>query len=199
MTASLPLDFESCWLLLESDRWWEKISIHGNLDECWIWNAANVGGYGTIGLDGKVRRAPRIALVVKLGRDLRPGMQVHHLCNDPRCVNEDHLVEATPQQNCLAPESMTTARRNLLATHCPKGHLLGEGNNIATFERRGWRACLTCNREKAVAQRAAIKAAIGATGLTRAQYLDRAGYSRHLAEQTVAVHDWMKSNGMGAA
>jgi hypothetical protein len=38
-------------------------------------------------------------------------------------------------------------------THCPRGHELKDGNLVRAEVLRGWRACLTCSRDKAKERR----------------------------------------------
>ena len=61
------------------------------------------GGYAMINtgvLDGrKMKGAHIIALELKLGRRLKPGMQANHTCDTPNCVEWDHLYEGTQLQN----------------------------------------------------------------------------------------------------
>ena len=74
---------------------------------CWNWQGT-VGqrGYGsiytTIGPRGKKTtahlRAHRVAYSLWNG-PLRDGECVLHTCNNPRCVNPDHLIQGTQQEN----------------------------------------------------------------------------------------------------
>jgi hypothetical protein len=41
----------------------------------------------------------RVALAIKLGRDIRPGMYACHRCDVPGCVNPDHLYEGSRADN----------------------------------------------------------------------------------------------------
>jgi hypothetical protein len=85
---------------LNPDRFWSKVDRRGP-DECWLWLASTRARYGQISTrHGKPpARAHRVALEVKLGRSLLPGMDACHTCDHPLCVNPNHLFEGTAGDN----------------------------------------------------------------------------------------------------
>jgi hypothetical protein len=56
-------------------------------------------GYGLVSVDGRTTPAHRLALELKLGRKLMPGMETLHSCNVRNCINPAHLREGTHKEN----------------------------------------------------------------------------------------------------
>jgi hypothetical protein len=68
---------------------------------CLEWAMARTkdGDYGVVWKEGRLQRANRVALELKLGRKLKLGMHALHTCDNPPCCNWDHLYEGSVKQN----------------------------------------------------------------------------------------------------
>lgn len=69
---------------------------------CSIWTGIHTRiGYPFIGFRDVatdktgLMTAHRLSLMIKLGRDIAPGMNANHTCHRRNCVNPDHLYEGT--------------------------------------------------------------------------------------------------------
>lgn len=105
---------------------------------CWEWTLSlNNHGYGIVSVgDGKQRYAHRVAYVAANG-PIPKGLELDHLCRNPKCVNPDHLEAVTHFENHQRGKRAT-------ATHCKHGHPFDEDN---TYWRGSHRKCRACMRE----------------------------------------------------
>jgi hypothetical protein len=84
-----------------ADRFWAKVEY--DKAGCWLWTASlSEDGYGYFGVhevDGwRMRKAHRIAYQLAYG-PIPEGVRVLHTCDDPRCVNPEHLFLGTQTDN----------------------------------------------------------------------------------------------------
>lgn len=77
-------------------RFEDKVIQRGG---CWLWDSClNNGGYGRFWFSGRKVLAHRLAYQLYVG-EIPKGMQVLHSCDQPRCVNPDHLHLGTQEDN----------------------------------------------------------------------------------------------------
>lgn len=132
-------------------RFWNHVSKESHEKGCWIWTGVTRPNnravrYGCQFIHGEGISAHRVSFFIHNGA-INPDLQICHKCDNPICVNPDHLFEGTGKDN-MRDCSEKGRVRGMEKTHCPKGHPYTPENTRRDKETINGRKCIICIREK---------------------------------------------------
>ena len=106
------------WTAKEADRFWSKVLRRDQ--GCWEWlGYHDANGYGKFAVRGFGRYAHRLIYELLTG-PIPEGLELDHLCRNPRCIRPDHLEAVTHRENLM--RGVGPAAQNARKTHCVNGH-----------------------------------------------------------------------------
>lgn len=119
------------------ERFWRFVV---KTDACWQWigKSVNRKGYGQIGLGGKYGKhitAHRLSYIIHKG-EIPEGLVIMHSCDNPWCVNPDHLTAGTQSENII--DAIAKGRKALpnLPYHAGETHPSAKLNEAQAREVR---------------------------------------------------------------
>lgn len=81
---------------------------------CWLWiGHRNGDGYGETGYGGKFRYAHRASYELLIGQ-IPKNKVIRHRCDNPPCVNPEHLIVGTKKENHT--DMITRGRHRMIVT-----------------------------------------------------------------------------------
>jgi hypothetical protein len=141
-------------------RFWSKVNVLSE-DECWEWTAGRFdAGYGAFYINGQNRGAHRISFEIANG-PIEDDIFICHICDNPPCVNPNHLFAGTPTDNVL---DMIGKGRQVKyyseQTHCIRGHKYEDGSYWIRVKKNGdeSRVCKACDKIRGEKMRAKRRA-----------------------------------------
>lgn len=127
----------------------ERISANSTvtLSGCREWQKAlNNDGYGLIRNGAKIVSAHRLAYELANG-PIPAGLLVRHTCDNRKCVNPDHLLVGTNQDNTR--DMLERGRGHCQGkTNCKRGHAFtAENTYIYASGSRSCKACILLHNQ----------------------------------------------------
>lgn len=84
-------------------RFWSKVRVEKSVNACWEWQGSFTGnGYGNFkvpALGNQSVGAHRVAYALHNGAFPPDGLLIRHTCDNPKCVNPNHLLVGDKKDN----------------------------------------------------------------------------------------------------
>ena len=105
-----------------------------------VWTAyKDKDGYGLASVDNKTVRTHRVSYEMNHG-PIPEGMYVLHKCDNPSCINPEHLFAGTQRDNVL--DMRSKGRQAKPKEYCKRGHKRTPDNVDSN------KTCRQCGRDR---------------------------------------------------
>lgn len=135
------------WNYSAMERFSSRVAYQSN--GCWEWTGnKKAGGYGRFYYQGKKMLSHRYIYQVCVA-PLNPSKELHHLCENPSCVNPSHLVEINRYEH-FSLTVQNPAHQRFMQTHCKSGHEFTTKNTYCYTSETGRlrRSCRSCRNNR---------------------------------------------------
>ena len=140
-SPTTPLKFHPRAYPTAPPGFWDQVS---KTPACWLWQGKTIkGGHGIVRFDGQPWLAHRIAYVTLVG-PVEPGLHIHHTCENPPCVNPDHMQVLTAAEHRKRHPEFSS-RKGRKARRCRGAqHPLDGPDAKVLITASGQKICLRC-------------------------------------------------------
>ena len=135
------------------ERFFQKVDKSGNekFPDCWIWDGGRTSkNYGSFCYyTKKPAIGAHVSSYLFHKGEIPDGQIVRHKCNNPPCVNPEHLILGSHSDNMKDMfESDRHSWANRERTHCRRGHEFSVvGVKVSTKANgKSFRTCRECSR-----------------------------------------------------
>ena len=113
-----------------------KLLLYSDKKEngCWVWNKSrHRQGYGNLTYEKKNLLAHRVSWIIFKG-EIEDGKKIFHICDNPPCVNPDHLFIGTQRDNIIDMFNKNRATHQKITREQANEIRLLYSKNICTIE-----------------------------------------------------------------